>query len=65
MTKFITSLYSGWFLMNFAPAGVSPDLLHTETLWFVYGCIAIITPIALLLARGWMGKRLSSHQEVA
>ncbi len=59
MTKFITSLYSGWFLMNYAPADLSPDQLNTETLWFIYGCIAIITPIALILAKGWMGKTLS------
>jgi len=65
MTKFITSLYSGWFLMNYAPANIPPDQLNTETLWFIYGCIAIITPISLLLAKGWMGKRLSSHKEVA
>jgi MFS family permease len=61
MTKIITSLYSGWFLMHYAPAGLPPDQLNTETLWFFYGCIAIISPIALLLAKGWMGKRLSEH----
>jgi POT family proton-dependent oligopeptide transporter len=59
MTKFITSLYSGWFLMNYAPANLTPDQLNTETLWFIYGCIAVITPIALILAKGWMGKTLS------
>lgn len=61
MTKIITSLYSGWFLMNYAPAGVPPDQLNTEILWFIYGCIAIITPLTLLLARGWMGKVLSER----
>lgn len=61
MTKIITSLYSGWFLMTYAPTGVPPDQLNTETLWFIYGCIAIISPVALLLAKGWMGKRLSVH----
>jgi len=61
MTKIITSLYSGWFLMNYAPAGVPPDQLNTEILWFIYGCIAIITPLTLLLARGWMGKKLSNQ----
>ncbi len=61
MTKIITSLYSGWFLMNYVPAGVPPDQLNTENLWFIYGCIAIITPLTLLLARGWMGKVLSER----
>ena len=59
VTKFITSLYSGWFLTQYAPMGVPADQLHTETLWFIYGCIALISPIALVLAKGWMGKRLS------
>jgi MFS family permease len=59
MTKFITSLYSGWFLMNYAPSAVPADQLNTETLWLIYGCIAVITPLALLLAKGWMGKRLT------
>ena len=65
LTKVITSLYSGWFLMQYCPEGVAPELLHTETMWFIYGCIAISSPVALLLARGWMGKRISSPQSAA
>jgi POT family proton-dependent oligopeptide transporter len=56
LTKVITSLYSGWFLMNYCPAGVPPPELHTETMWFIYGLIAILTPVGLFLARGWMVK---------
>ena len=63
MTKFITSLYSGWFLMNYASVDLPPEQLNTETLWFIYGCIAIITPIALFLAKGWMGKALTERQK--
>jgi len=59
VTKFITSLYSGWFLMHYAPMGAPPDQLNTETLWLIYGCIAMISPVALFLAKGWMGKRLT------
>ena len=58
LTKFITSLYSGWFLMNFVSSDLPPDQLNTETLWFIYGCIAIISPVTLFLAKGWMGKKL-------
>ena len=54
LTKVITSLYSGWFLMKYCPAGVSPGQMNTETMWFIYGLIAIISPIALWLSRGWM-----------
>lgn len=56
LTKVVTSLYSGWFLMQYCPAGVSPDQMHTGTMWFIYGVIAMISPLGLLLARGWMKK---------
>ncbi len=56
LTKVITSLYSGWFLMNYTPADTPISELNTETMWFIYGCIAVISPIGLYLARGWMRK---------
>lgn len=64
LTKVITSLYSGWFLMNYCPADALPADMNTETMWFIYGCIAIISPIGLLLAKGWMKKGFKvKHQE--
>jgi POT family proton-dependent oligopeptide transporter len=54
LTKVITSLYSGWFLMHYCPSGVPASQMNTEMLWFIYGCIAIISPIGLVLARSWM-----------
>jgi proton-dependent oligopeptide transporter, POT family len=54
LTKVVTSLYSGWFLMHYCPAGVPPEQMNTETMWFIYGLIAIISPVGLLLARRWM-----------
>jgi proton-dependent oligopeptide transporter, POT family len=56
LTKVVTSLYSGWFLMNYCPAGVKPEQMHTETMWLIYGFIAIISPSGLFLARKWMMK---------
>ncbi len=56
LTKVVTSMYSGWFLERYCPAGVPPSQLHTETMWLFYGIIAIMTPIGLLLAKGWMKK---------
>lgn len=56
LTKVITSLYSGWFLMNYCPADKPVDQLNTETMWLIYGIIALISPIGLLLAKGWMKK---------
>ena len=56
LTKVITSLYSGWFLMQYCPAGVPPEQMHTGTMWFIYGVIAMMTPAGLLVASNWMRK---------
>ena len=56
LTKVVTSLYSGWFLMHYAPDGMLPSQMNTETMWFIYGCIAMVSCIRLILARGWMMK---------
>jgi MFS family permease len=63
LTKVITSLYSGWFLMNYCPSDALPADMNTETMWFIYGCIAIISPIGLLLAKGWMKKGFKVKHE--
>jgi POT family proton-dependent oligopeptide transporter len=56
LTKVITSLYSGWFLMRYCPEGVPPAEMNTEMMWFIHGTIAITTPVALVLLRRWMVK---------
>ena len=63
LTKVITSLYSGWFLMNYAPEGVAPEMMNTETMWLIYGFIAIISPVGLLLAKNWMIKGFKTKHE--
>ncbi|EKD50137.1 MAG: hypothetical protein ACD_62C00637G0001 [uncultured bacterium] len=56
LTKVITSMYSGWFLMKYCPKDVPIDQLHTETMWLVYAFIAVSSPVGLIIARRWMGK---------
>jgi dipeptide/tripeptide permease len=56
LTKMITSMYSGWFLMRYCPADTPASQLHTQPMWLIYGLIAITTPLGLLLARKWMMK---------
>ena len=56
LTKVITSLYAGWFLMKYCPINTLPSKMNTETMWLIYGFIAIISPVGLLLAKGWMKK---------
>jgi proton-dependent oligopeptide transporter, POT family len=63
LTKVVTSLYSGWFLMRYCPQGVPPEQMHTETMWLIYGLIAISSPIGLLLARSWMKKGFKEKHE--
>lgn len=63
LTKVITSLYSGWFLMNYCPEGVDPSQMNTETMWLIYGFIAIISPFGLLLAKDWMMKGFKHKAE--
>ncbi len=56
LTKVITSLYSGWFLMKYCSADMPKSEQNTETMWLIYGIIAISSPVALLLAKKWMKK---------
>jgi proton-dependent oligopeptide transporter, POT family len=60
LTKVITSLYSGWFLMHYCPADTTPSQMNTEFMWLIYGCIAVVSPIGLILARKWMLKGFKS-----
>ena len=56
LTKVITSLYAGWFLMHYCPEGVPPSQMNTQTMWLIYGFIAVLSPIGLIAARKWMMK---------
>jgi proton-dependent oligopeptide transporter, POT family len=63
LTKVITSLYSGWFLMHYCPANTPPSQMNTQFMWLIYGFIAIISPIGLLLARKWMMKGFKTKHD--
>lgn len=62
LTKVITGLYSGWFIANYCP---NPELglpQNTEFMWLVYAVIAMISPVALVLAGGWMRKEMQNRR---
>jgi proton-dependent oligopeptide transporter, POT family len=63
MTKVFTGFYSGWFLTKFCPQGVPAAQTNTQTMWLIYGFIAILSPIALFLARNWMLKGFKTKSE--
>lgn len=63
LTKVFTGLYSGWFLMHYCPADVPPEQMQTGTMWFIYGIIALMTPLGLILARRWMRVGFKTRHE--
>ena len=58
LTKFLVPLlYSGKMMEAYCPA---EGLMRTETMWFIFGLIALSTPVLLILAKGWIGKDFKS-----
>jgi hypothetical protein len=54
LTKVLVPLlYSGRMMDKFCPAE-GPK--NTEFMWFIFGCIAIMSTVFLVLAKGWIGK---------
>jgi hypothetical protein len=60
LTKVIVPIYSGWFLTQYCPKDTPPQLLNTETMWFIYGVIAMSSTVMLILARNWLGKNFKT-----
>ncbi len=46
-------LYSGWAIETYCPKAGPKD---TETMWLIFGIIALVSPVLLVLAKGWVGK---------
>ena len=59
LAKSTTGLYAGVLLHRYVPE-TGPQ--ETGTLWFIYGMIALATPVGLLAARSWVMKGLASPQ---
>lgn len=57
LAKFSTGLYSGLLLNMYIPKDGPRE---PGTLWLIYACIACITPVGLLLARGWLSGKPKS-----
>lgn len=65
LAKGTTGFYSGYLLATFCPADAPRDQLRTEYLWLIYGCIAMLSPIGLLLARKWVMQGLHKQAGTA
>jgi POT family proton-dependent oligopeptide transporter len=65
LTKFLTGLYSGYFVATYIPQPETGLPINSEFVWLVYGIIAMISPIALILARKWMVAGMKERHESA
>jgi len=55
LTKMIVPIYSGWFLLHYCPEpGKGPN--QSGTMWLIFGCVAMMSTVLLILAKGWLGK---------
>jgi len=57
MIKFIAGWYTGRMMDIYCPA---EGVLNTETMWLIYGLIAMISPVALVLAGKWVKKGIEA-----
>ena len=55
LTKMVVSFYSGAALARWCPEPAL-GIGHTSTMWLVFGCVAMLTTVLLILAKGWLGK---------
>ncbi len=54
LTKFITGLYSGFFVAQYLPDPALGEPIRSGQMWFFHALIAMISPVALILAAKWM-----------
>ena len=53
LTKMLVPIYSGWFLAHYVP---ERGIVRSESMWLIYGCIAMASTVMLILAKSWVGK---------
>ncbi|MCU0236536.1 MAG: MFS transporter [Acidobacteria bacterium] len=59
LTKMLTSLYSGYVIARYCPKPGLGLPMNTGAMWLMYAFIAMVSPIALVLARKWMAKGMT------
>jgi hypothetical protein len=65
LAKGTTGFYSGVLLAKYVPENTPPAQMHSGTLFFIYGCIALVSPVGLWLARKWVMAGLHSKPAAA
>ncbi len=62
LTKVLTGLYSGIMVAKYIPQPETGEPMNTGFLWLIYGFIAMVSPVALILARKWMMGGMAKQQ---
>ena len=63
LTKMLVPLYSGAALARWCP---DPALgpVNTTPMWLIFGGVAMLTSVFLVLAKGWLGKEFKTASEI-
>jgi dipeptide/tripeptide permease len=61
LAKGTTGFYSGYMLATYCPPDTPAEDLRTGTMWLIYACIAMVSPLGLWLARKWVMAGLESN----
>ena len=61
LAKFVVGIISGRMLAVFCPA---EGVRHSETMWFIIGCMTLITPIGIFLFRKQLQLQESGREPV-
>jgi len=61
LAKFTTGMYSGLMLSRFVP---EQGVQNPGSLWLVYACFAMLSPIGLLMMRSWILQAEKHQPEV-
>ncbi|MBN2280567.1 MAG: MFS transporter [Candidatus Marinimicrobia bacterium] len=54
LTKVVTGLYSGLLITEYCPIPGPEVVQQTGKMWFIHALIAMVSPVALILAKKWM-----------
>ncbi len=63
LTKFGTGLFSGYFVAKYMPKPETGLPQNSEAMWLIYALIAMVSPVALILAKNWMVKGMKEKHE--
>lgn len=63
LTKLVTGIYSGAFVAKYLPKPETGMQINSETMWFIYALIAMVTPVALIMAKKWMVSGMKERHQ--